>query len=208
MGKRAKPEEIIAKLREVEVRLARGEPAAAAARAVGVTEQSYYRWRKEYMGKYDEALKLLPEGFPKFADDWVDFHIRGMISLGLGKVSEAVDVFRTGLLDAPFYQQKQYFRTALAAAMLRQREWSSAIAILDKSEPKPANYLLLVHAFAMLGDMKSAKRSFEAVNDNVASPLTILKKEIGAKFGLSTDQPTQDDDWIFKKEAEIVLWAA
>lgn len=48
MGKRAKPEEIIAKLREVEVRLARGESAAAAAREVDVTEQSYYQWRREY----------------------------------------------------------------------------------------------------------------------------------------------------------------
>lgn len=59
MGKRAKPEEIIAKLREVEVRLARGETAAAAARAVGVTEQSYYRWRKEYGGlKVDQAKRM------------------------------------------------------------------------------------------------------------------------------------------------------
>ena len=48
MGRRAKPEEVTAKLREIEIRLARGETAAAAAaRAVGVTEQSYYRWRKE-----------------------------------------------------------------------------------------------------------------------------------------------------------------
>ena len=46
MGRRAKPEEVTAKLREIEIRLARGETAAAAAaRAVGVTEQSYYRWR-------------------------------------------------------------------------------------------------------------------------------------------------------------------
>ena len=45
MGEIAKPEEIIAKLREVEVRLARGETAAAAAGAIGVTEQSCYRWR-------------------------------------------------------------------------------------------------------------------------------------------------------------------
>lgn len=50
MGKRLKPEEIIAKLREVEVRLARGETAAHAARSIGVTEQTYYRWRKEYGG--------------------------------------------------------------------------------------------------------------------------------------------------------------
>lgn len=59
MGKRAKPEEIIAKLREVEVRLARGETAAAAARAVGVTEQTYYRWRKEYGGlQVDQAKRM------------------------------------------------------------------------------------------------------------------------------------------------------
>jgi transposase-like protein len=59
MGKRAKPEEIIAKLREVEVRLARGETSAAAARAVGVTEQSYYRWRKEYGGlQVDQAKRM------------------------------------------------------------------------------------------------------------------------------------------------------
>ena len=59
MGKRAKPEEIIAKLREVEVRLARGETAAAAARAVGVTEQSYYRWREEYGGlQVDQAKRM------------------------------------------------------------------------------------------------------------------------------------------------------
>jgi putative transposase len=59
MGKRAKPEEVISKLREVEVRLARGETAAAAARAVGVTEQSYYRWRKEYGGpQVDQAKRM------------------------------------------------------------------------------------------------------------------------------------------------------
>ena len=59
MGKRSTPEEIIAKLREVEVRLARGETAAAAARAVGVTEQSYYRWRKEYGGlQVDQAKRM------------------------------------------------------------------------------------------------------------------------------------------------------
>lgn len=61
MGKRAKPEEVIAKLREIEIRLARGETTAAAARAVGVTEQSYYRWRKEYGGLQTNQVKRLKE---------------------------------------------------------------------------------------------------------------------------------------------------
>ena len=59
MGKRAKPEEIIAKLREVEVRLSQGETIAQAVRAISVTEQTFYRWRKEYGGlKVDQAKRF------------------------------------------------------------------------------------------------------------------------------------------------------
>jgi len=59
MAKRSKPEEIITKLREVEVRLNQGETAGQAVRAIGVTEQTYYRWRKEYGGMgVDQARRL------------------------------------------------------------------------------------------------------------------------------------------------------
>jgi len=59
MAKRAKPEEIIAKLREVEVRLSRGETTGQAVRSIGVTEQTYYRWRREYGGMgVDQARRL------------------------------------------------------------------------------------------------------------------------------------------------------
>ena len=44
------PEQIIRKLREAEVRIAGGMTAVEAARQIGVTEQTYYRWRKEYGG--------------------------------------------------------------------------------------------------------------------------------------------------------------
>jgi transposase len=45
--KHHKPEEIVAKLRQVEVLLAQGKTAAEAVRTIGVTEQTYYRWRSE-----------------------------------------------------------------------------------------------------------------------------------------------------------------
>ena len=61
MGKRAKPEEIIAKLREVEVRLSRSETTGQAVRAIGVTEQTYYRWRKEYGGLQVDQAKRTKE---------------------------------------------------------------------------------------------------------------------------------------------------
>jgi putative transposase len=53
------PEEIIGKLREAEVLLAQGRSVAKAARAIGVTEPSYYRWRQEFGGlKLDQAKRL------------------------------------------------------------------------------------------------------------------------------------------------------
>ena len=59
MGKRHKPEEIIAKLRQVQVLTAQGKPVAEAVRAIGVTEPTYYRWRSEYGGlKLDQVKRL------------------------------------------------------------------------------------------------------------------------------------------------------
>lgn len=55
------PEQIIFKIREVEVLVGQGERIAAACRKIAVTEQTYYRWRKEYGGMGTEQLKRLKE---------------------------------------------------------------------------------------------------------------------------------------------------
>ena len=55
--KRHKPEEIVAKLRQVEVLTAQGRPVAEAIRAIGVTEVTYYRWRNEYGGLKGDQVK-------------------------------------------------------------------------------------------------------------------------------------------------------
>ena len=58
-GTKFKPEEIIAKLREAEVELARGKKIPEACKQIGVTEQTYYRWKKEYGGlRMDQAKRL------------------------------------------------------------------------------------------------------------------------------------------------------
>ena len=61
MAKRAKPEEVIAKLREIEVRLSQGESVGKAVKSIGVTEQTYYRWRKEYGGLQINQAKRLKD---------------------------------------------------------------------------------------------------------------------------------------------------
>ncbi|MBA7617176.1 IS3 family transposase ISDsp2 [subsurface metagenome] len=53
------PEQIINKLREAEIHINQGTSIAEASRKIGVTEQTYYRWRKEYGGlRIEQAKKL------------------------------------------------------------------------------------------------------------------------------------------------------
>jgi putative transposase len=57
--KHHKPEEIVAKLRQVEVLQGHGKSVVEAVRSIGVTEQTYYRWRSEYGGlKLDQVKRL------------------------------------------------------------------------------------------------------------------------------------------------------
>jgi transposase-like protein len=58
-GRRDKPEEIVLKLRQVEVLQGQGRSVADAVRQIGVTQNTYYRWRKEYGGMNRDQLKRL-----------------------------------------------------------------------------------------------------------------------------------------------------
>ena len=58
-NKRARPEDIITKLRQVEVLMGQGMARLDAIRQIGVVEQTYYRWRKQYGGMGVDQLKEL-----------------------------------------------------------------------------------------------------------------------------------------------------
>ena len=58
-NKRPKPEEIVSKLRQVEVLMGQGMSRLDAIRQLGVVEQTYYRWRKQYGGMGVDQLKEL-----------------------------------------------------------------------------------------------------------------------------------------------------
>jgi putative transposase len=54
-------EQIISKLREAEVLISQGKTAAEASRTIGISEQTYYRWRREYGGVGTEQVHRLKE---------------------------------------------------------------------------------------------------------------------------------------------------
>jgi len=59
--KRHKPEEIVAKLRQVDVVTSQGRSVADAIRSIGVTEVTYYRWRQEFGGLKSDQVKRLKD---------------------------------------------------------------------------------------------------------------------------------------------------
>jgi putative transposase len=59
--KRYKPEEIVAKLRQVDVLVSQGQSLADAIRQIGVSEVTYYRWRQEFGGLKTEQIKRLKD---------------------------------------------------------------------------------------------------------------------------------------------------
>ena len=59
--KRHKPEEIVAKLRQVDVLVSQGRSVAEAIRSIAVTEVTYYRWRQEFGGLKSDQVKRLKD---------------------------------------------------------------------------------------------------------------------------------------------------
>jgi putative transposase len=59
--KRYKPEEIVSKLRQVDVLTSQGQSIADAVRQIGVTDVTYYRWRQEFGGLKSDQVKRLKE---------------------------------------------------------------------------------------------------------------------------------------------------
>ena len=57
--KRHSPEQIVNKLGQADVELAKGQTVASVCKAIGITDQTYFRWRKEYGGlKVDQAKRF------------------------------------------------------------------------------------------------------------------------------------------------------
>ena len=59
--KRYKPEEIVAKLRQVDVLVSQGQSVIGAVRSIGVTDVTYYRWRSEFGGLKADQVKRMKD---------------------------------------------------------------------------------------------------------------------------------------------------
>jgi putative transposase len=74
-GSKFTAEQIIGKLREAEVELSRGKKVPEVYRKIGVTEQTYYRWKKEYGGLRMDQARRLKDLEKRHHCRWIDDHL-------------------------------------------------------------------------------------------------------------------------------------
>jgi len=162
------------------------------------------------LGLWERALMLLPQSPPVTEQDWIAYHIRGMIHLRRGELDRATEIFEYGAAHNPRPTSREYFRTALALACLRKREYERAARVLDEvTSPvlqSPANVLRL-HAYGAQGDCKRTIEVYSQLPENPEPIVADLQQELHRRYVLFAT-PEHDEDWVFDKETHYILLAA
>ncbi|MBI3670149.1 MAG: tetratricopeptide repeat protein, partial [Acidobacteria bacterium] len=160
------------------------------------------------LGRFEEALELLLVRTPRTLNDWVGFHIRGMALMKQGNLDAAMGIFERGIRESPWFETVNYFRSALAVALLRRQEFRMAAEAI-KDDEAIVSTVLRIHIFGELGQTQLAKDALERVKASPLSCVIVLRDEFAARYGLEKRrQAPRSDQWVFEKECDLLLEAA
>src|SRR6185503_8709099 len=162
------------------------------------------------LNRHEEALESLPKVDPVTIEEWIRYHIRGMILLRLGKISEAIGIFNHGLQNSPFVSTKDYFKSALALSWLRGRKYKEAEEVLDAvSSPllQPSANVIRIHVFGAQGNPERARQAYEKLEATPHLLADELTQELHHQYILR-EKPTKDEEWVFEREVRVLLRAA
>ena len=133
------------------------------------------------MKRFDEALALAPRRPPRTRDDWIAAHIRGMIFVHQGNYEEVVEIFSLGMRECPFASSVAYFRTALALAQLRQKEYRDAELTLADATGDVAE-VLRFHVEGEQGHIEKARDTHRRLVGSRRRRIIELRDEFAAAY--------------------------
>jgi tetratricopeptide (TPR) repeat protein len=155
------------------------------------------------LGEFEKVFAMIPDKDIRTKEDWVSYHIKGMALLKSGKKSAAQEHFKYGYDNVPFASQKAYFKTALAIALIKGREYSKALEVLGSREDSISNVIKL-HAYCGLNKRQEAAQSYKSLIKDTDDNIVYLSEEIGAHFRLNRNQPKHESGWINDKECDLL----
>ena len=161
------------------------------------------------MKRWEEALELLPEKNLVTPDDWVAYHIRGMILLHQGDLKSAINIFEEGVRNNPRPADREYFQTALATAHLRKKDYKGASNLLENiSTPTlqtPVN-ILRIHTLGQQGYCDRTVEIFKSLPSNPSPLLAELQNELYTQF-VAYQTPKHNEEWLIEEEIKYLLLA-
>ena len=125
------------------------------------------------LGRYDDALEQLPASIPENEEDWIGYHIRGMILLKTGQVDAARQIFEDGMQRCPFANSLDYFRAGLSIAHLSAKRYQDAQVILVQIYyPLLRDHanLLEVHAHGADQQYERARQVYDLLPEEPRTP--------------------------------------
>ena len=135
----------------------------------------------------------------------VALHVRGMILLKQGLLDEAVHIFERGIRENPRRIHQKYFRSALAMARIRLREFDKAAEEVSEQRTVMSNVVQL-HAYGALGDIERAKEALNRLQENRRPKVVRLRDALAQRFiSPMVGQPQPSDEEIFEQECELLL---
>jgi tetratricopeptide (TPR) repeat protein len=162
------------------------------------------------LNRLEEALVGLPTENPRTEGEWIGYHIRGTILMKKGDIEAAIRIFEDGLRNNPWPTSRDYFRTALAVARLRQRDYAGArdLLVSEKTQaPTILENVLEVHVFGALGNCERAVEAYKRLPVKPGPVLVEIQEEVHRRY-VAYEAPAHDEDWLVDKEIDYFLVAA
>lgn len=164
------------------------------------------------IGKFNTALDLLPSTKPQSREDWIAYHIRGMIYLKSGKIDEAIDFFNEALHIVPYYAVAKYFKNALSVAHLyRKNAQGNVECVIDNGEEAQNDYIsnvICIHAYGESGDVEKAKDAYKKIGSNSPPYIIRLRDQLSARYIKQFKVLQHDFDWLYEQECNGILLEA
>ncbi len=213
-----RPENVFAKNGRAEVLKAQGklDQALSAYEAVmtehpeNIVAKSGYACVLAAMGNYNKALECLPESDLATLQEWFGYHVRGMVLLRIGKITEATRILQRGVNDNPWILQRQYFQTALSVALMKQQKYDKASETLDLvGSPDlelPTNVLKL-HCYGVLSESNRAAEAHLRITQSLQPIALELTEELERRY-ISGVESKHNDEWLINREIDLLLLAA
>ena len=163
-------------------------------------------------GEFQTAIDLLPDHAPSTQSEWVSYHIMGMINLKRGQVRQAMNMFEYGVTNIPWYDERQFYQTALTVALMKEGKFEDASVLLDiEATPAllPVVKILKMHVYGELNDENIVRVNYDDLRENAPQFNAGPREELFRYYlsGVARGR-YMNHDAIIQQECNAILLAA